>query len=129
MQHRFNALMEELRSRSVIRALIAYSVMAWMLLQVADVTFDRLPIPDDAMTVLIVLVITGSPIVGIFAWGYEITVKGIVRHEDIADGAPLVRLGEFRVVAMSTSTQLKDTVMDIVSIADRLEQCRDCSLA
>ena len=58
-------LVEELRSRSVIRALIAYSVVAWMLLQVADVTFDRLPIPDNAMTVLIVLVILGFPVVGI----------------------------------------------------------------
>jgi TolB-like protein/tetratricopeptide (TPR) repeat protein len=185
MQHRIKDLVEELRNRSVIRALIAYSVAAWMLLQVADVTFDRLPIPDNAMTVLIVLVITGFPIVGILAWGYEITREGIVRHEDIGDSAPrlqfsyyiaivvavtvvsgsalyywsqnfwqptrrsiavlpfvnnsggedtdyfsdglteeiqslIVRLGEFRVVAMSTSTQLKDSVMDIASIADRL---------
>jgi len=185
MQHRTKVLFEELRNRSVIRALIAYSVVAWMLLQVADVTFDRLPIPDSAMTVLIVLVITGFPIVGILAWGYEITVKGIVRHEEAGGQAPrlqflhyiaivvavtvvsggllyywsqnfwepsrrsiavlpfvnnsggedtdyfsdglteevqslIVRLGEFRVVAMSTSSALKDTVMDVVSIADRL---------
>ena len=32
----------------------------------------------------------------------------------------IVRLGEFRVVALSTSAQLKDTVMDIMSIANRL---------
>lgn len=185
MQHRVRDLLEELRSRSVIRALIAYAVAAWMLLQVADVTFDRLPIPDNAMTVLIIIVITGFPITGILAWGYEITVKGIVRHDKTGDGAPrleflhyimivvavtviggsllyylsqkfwepsrrsiavlpfvnnsggedtdyfsdglteevqslIVRLGEFRVVALSTSTQLKDTVMDIMSIADRL---------
>jgi len=185
MQNRTTDLFEELRNRSVIRALIAYSVVAWMLLQVADVTFDRLPIPDSAMTVLIIVVITGFPIVGIFAWGYEITVKGIVRHEEAGGRAPrlqflhyiavvvavtvvsgsllyywsqnfwepsrrsiavlpfvnnsggedtdyfsdglteeirslIVRLGEFRVVAMSTSTQLKDTVMDVVSIAERL---------
>lgn len=185
MQHRIKNLVEELRSRSVIRALIAYSVVAWMLLQVADVTFDRLPIPDNSMTVLIVLVITGFPIVGILAWGYEITIKGIVRHDETTDGAPrlaffhyiaivvavtvvsgsglyywsqnfwepsrrsiavlpfvnnsggedtdyfsdglteevqslIVRLGEFRVVALSTSAQLKDTFMDVVSIADRL---------
>jgi TolB-like protein/tetratricopeptide (TPR) repeat protein len=185
MQYRIKDLLEELRSRSVIRALIAYSVAAWMLLQVADVTFDRLPIPDNAMTVLIVVVLIGFPVTGVLAWGYEITVKGIVRHEDAGDGAPrleflhyimivvaatviggsllyylsqnywepsrrsiavlpfvnnssgedtdyfsdglteevqslIVRLGEFRVVALSTSTQLKDTVMDVMSIANRL---------
>ena len=185
MQRSTKDLFEELRSRSVIRALIAYAVVAWMLLQVADVTFDRLPIPDNSMTVLIALVIIGFPITGILAWGYEITVKGIVRHDEIKAGAPrlaflhymaivavvtvlsgsllyyvsqnywepsrrsiavlpfvnnsggedteyfsdglteevqslIVRLGEFRVVALSTSSQLKDAVMDIVSIADRL---------
>ena len=185
MQYRIRDLVDELKSRSVIRALIAYAVAAWVLLQIADVTFDRLPIPDNAMTVLIIVVIVGFPITGILAWGYEITVKGIVRHEDVGDGAPrleflhyimivvavtviggsllyylsqnywepsrrsiavlpfvnnsggedtdyfsdglteevqslIVRLGEFRVVALSTSTQLKDTVMDVMSIANRL---------
>ena len=185
MQHRISNLFHELRNRSVIRTLIAYGVAAWVLLQIADVTFDRLPIPDSAMTVLIVLVITGFPIAGILAWGYELTVRGIVRHEETAGGAPrlaflpfiaivvvvtvvsgsllyylsqnfwessrrsiavlpftnnsaeadtdyfsdgltqeiqslIVRLSEFRVVALSTSNQLKNTVMDVVSVADRL---------
>ena len=50
MHDRIRDLFDELRNRSVIRALIAYAVVAWMLLQVADVTFDRLPIPDNSMT-------------------------------------------------------------------------------
>ncbi len=185
MPGKIQQLYDELRSRSVIRALIAYSVVAWMLLQVADVTFDRLPLPDNSMTVLIVLVITGFPITGILAWGYEITLRGVVRHEDVAGSVPrlaflhymlivvvvsivtgyglyyasqnywepsqrsiavlpfindsggedteyfsdglteevqsiIVRLGEFRVVNLSTSIQLKDTVMDVVSIATRV---------
>jgi TolB-like protein/tetratricopeptide (TPR) repeat protein len=176
---------KELRSRSVIRALITYAVVAWMLLQVADVTFDRLPLPDNAMTILIVLVIVGFPITGILAWGYEVTIKGIVRHEEADGRGPrlaffhyiaivtvvtvitgyglyyasqnfwepsqrsiavlpfvnhsggedteyfsdglteevrsiIVRLGEFRVVNLGTSIQLKDAVMDVVSIANRL---------
>ena len=185
MRRRFKDLVEELRSRSVIRTMIAYSVVAWMLLQVADVTFDRLPIPDNAMTILIILVVAGFPIVGILAWGYEVTVRGIVRHEQTEGGAPrmsflpfiaivvvvtigagaglyyasqnfwepsrrsvavlpftnsgdsedtdyfsdglteeirslIVRLGEFRVVAMSTTSGLDDSMMDIASLAERL---------
>jgi TolB-like protein/Tfp pilus assembly protein PilF len=83
MPGRIEQFIKELRSRSVIRALVAYAVVAWMLLQVADVTFDRLPLPDNAMTVLIGLVIAGFPITGILAWAYEITIKGIVRHKDL----------------------------------------------
>jgi TolB-like protein/tetratricopeptide (TPR) repeat protein len=185
MHDRIRSLFEELRNRSVIRALIAYAVVAWMLLQVADVTFDRLPIPDNSMTVLIVLVIVGFPVTAIFAWAYEITARGIVRHEEAAGGAPrlaflpfiaivlgvtagaggliyylsgqfyepprrsiavlpftntgnaedtgyfsdglteeiqslIVRLNEFRVVALSTTSQFKDTVLDAVSIAERV---------
>jgi len=185
MRNRVEKLVRELRSRSVFRTMVAYTVAAWMLLQVADVTFDRLPIPENSMTVLIVAVAAGFPIAFILAWGYEITVRGIVRHEETAGGAPqlafityfsivvlvtvlsgsllfyasqnywepsrrsiavlpftnqsveadtdyfsdglteeiqslIVRLNEFRVVALSTSNQLKDTVMDIESIADRL---------
>ena len=185
MQRRVKDLVEELRSRSVIRTVIAYAVVAWMLLQVADVTFDRLPIPDNAMTILIVIIIIGFPVVGILAWGYEVTVRGIVRHEEADRRAPrmaflpfiaivgvvtvgagaalyyasqnfwepsrrsiavlpftnsggsedadyfsdglteeirslIVRLGEFRVVALSTTSDLDESVMDIASLAGRL---------
>ncbi|HEY5644116.1 MAG TPA: tetratricopeptide repeat protein [Woeseiaceae bacterium] len=178
-------MIQELRSRSVFRALMAYSVVSWMLLQVADVTFDRLPIPDGAMTALIVLVIIGFPITAILAWAYELTLDGIVRHEEVPDGAPriafakyilivlavtaasgalmyyvsqeywepsrhsiavlpftnqsneadtdyfsdglteeirslIVRLNEFRVVAMGTSYQLKENITDVATIAERL---------
>lgn len=62
MTSRIRNLVREFRERSVFRATVTYSVVAWMLLQVADVTFDRLPLPESAMTILIVLVIIGFPI-------------------------------------------------------------------
>jgi TolB-like protein/Flp pilus assembly protein TadD len=181
----FDRLFGELRRRSVFRALGGYAIVAWMLLQVADVTFDSLPIPAGAMTGLIILVIAGFPIVAVLAWAYEITHKGIVRQEEIDGRAPrlpilpfisvvalvavlsggllyylantfweaprrsiavlpfvnqsseadteylsdglteeiqslIVRINEFRVVALSTSYSLKDTPLDVVSIAKRV---------
>ena len=67
---------------------MAYTVVSWMLLQVADVTFDRLPIPENSMTVLIALVVIGFPVVAVLAWAYELTARGIVRHEDTGARAP-----------------------------------------
>ncbi len=186
MQNRIRNLIQELRNRSVFRALVAYGVVAWMLLQVADVTFDRLPIPENSMTVLIVLVIIGFPIVAILAWAYELTAGGIVRHAELDARAPrlaflpfvaavavvavgsgsllyylsqnfwesprrsiailpftnssgeaeteyfsdglteeiqslIIRLNEFRVVALSTTRQFTDSVIDVAAIADRLD--------
>lgn len=87
MQDRIRSLIQELRNRSVIRALVAYSVVCWVLLQVADVTFDRLPIPENSMTVLIALVVIGFPVVAILAWAYELTERGIVRHAEVGERA------------------------------------------
>ena len=84
-----------MRSRSVFRAMVAYTVAAWMLLQVADVTFDRLPIPDNSMTVLISLVVIGFPVTFILAWAYEFTLRGVVKHEDADGSAPKLKFLPF----------------------------------
>jgi TolB-like protein/tetratricopeptide (TPR) repeat protein len=138
------------------------------------------------MTVLIALVVIGFPVVAVLAWAYELTARGIVRHEETGTHAPrlaflpfvamvgvvavgsgfllyylsqnfwesprrsiavlpftnsggeaeteyfsdglteeiqslIVRLNEFRVVALSTTQQFKDNVTDVVSIASRLD--------
>ncbi len=74
-----------------------------MLLQVADVTFDRLPIPENSMTVLIVLVIIGFPMTAIFAWAYEITARGIVRHEKTTGGAPRLAFVPFIAIVIGVT--------------------------
>jgi hypothetical protein len=140
----------------------------------------------NSMTVLIALVVIGFPVVAVLAWAYELTARGIVRHEETGTHAPrlaflpfvamvgvvavgsgfllyylsqnfwesprrsiavlpftnsggeaeteyfsdglteeiqslIVRLNEFRVVALSTTQQFKDNVTDVVSIASRLD--------
>lgn len=103
MRVRIQKFIAELRSRSVFRAIVAYTVACWMLLQVADVTFDRLPLPENAMTILITLVVLGFPVTLILAWGYEFTKKGIVRHED-ADGAgPRMAFTSYIVMVVAVS--------------------------
>ena len=48
-------------------ALLAYEVVAWTFAEVADMTFGQRLIPETSMTVLIVLVVIGFPIVAIEA--------------------------------------------------------------
>ena len=68
----------ELRRRHVYRVLGSYLVGMFILLQVAEVTFAPLHLPEWWMTALTILAVTGVPIVGIVAWAYEITPSGIV---------------------------------------------------
>ena len=137
------------------------------------------------MTVLILLVIVGFPVTAVLAWAYELTNRGVVRHEDtggdvsslaflplfataiavtlmvgavlyyaadsylesprrsiavlpftnagesadadyFSDGlteeirSMIVRLNEFRVVAMATTNQFRETAMSTVELAERL---------
>lgn len=106
MRKRFTGIVDELRERSVFRALVAYGVVAWMLLQVADVTFDRLPIPDSSMLVLIVLAVIGFPVTLILAWAYEITLRGVVRHDEAGPGLPRLAFVPFVAVVVVVSVSV-----------------------
>lgn len=79
------SFMEELKRRKVIRVGIAYLVAAWLLLQVADVLFDPLKVPQWFMPALIGLVALGFPFALIMAWAFEITPAGVQR--DAGDGS------------------------------------------
>ena len=68
----------ELRRRHVFRVLGSYLVGMFILLQVAEMTFEPLHLPGWWMTALTILAVTGIPIVGVLAWAYEITPAGIV---------------------------------------------------
>ena len=47
---------EELKRRNVFRVGIAYGVVAWVLLQIADLVIDNIVAPDWVMHVLMLLV-------------------------------------------------------------------------
>ena len=84
--------LRELRRRKVVRAGMAYAVIAWLVLQIAEVTFEPLGIPQTALSALIVLAALGLPAVLVLAWVYELTGEGLRREieapsTDRADGA------------------------------------------
>lgn len=78
-----HALLAELQRRNVLKVVGAYLVGMWLVLQVAETTFEPLHLPAWWMTVLTILAVVGLPIVTVLAWSYEITAGGIV-----LDGGP-----------------------------------------
>ena len=75
----------ELRRRKVIRAAIAYGVVAWLLIQVAGATFEPLSLPHWTLTLVIMLTILGFPIAVALAWAFETTPEGIRREQAAVD--------------------------------------------
>lgn len=62
----------ELKRRGVIETGLAYLVLGWLLIQVADVTFDQLLLPRWLGTFVTILVIAGFPIALLLAWFIDI---------------------------------------------------------
>jgi TolB-like protein/Flp pilus assembly protein TadD len=70
---------EELKRRKVVQVCIAYVVGAWLLLQVADATFEPLNLPQWSTTLVLWMLIMGFPVALILAWALEVTPQGIRR--------------------------------------------------
>jgi tetratricopeptide (TPR) repeat protein/DNA-binding winged helix-turn-helix (wHTH) protein len=77
-------LISELNRRGVTETAIAYFVIGWLLIQIADVTFDQLGLPQRAVTFVTYFVIAGFPLALLFAWFMEITPGGPVLDRDPA---------------------------------------------
>ena len=69
---------EELNKRHVFKVGDTYAIVAWLLVQAADVFFPALHVPDWATTLVAGLVLLGFPVALLLAWAYEMTPGGIV---------------------------------------------------
>lgn len=74
---------QELRRRNVFRVAVAYIIVAWLLLQVADTLGPALHLPDWFQSGVAFVVILGFPIAIIFAWAFEMTPEGVKRERDV----------------------------------------------
>lgn len=66
----------ELKQRNVYKVAVAYTVVAWLLIQVATQVFPFLEIPNWAIRLVIMLVAIGFPFALVIAWAFELGRKG-----------------------------------------------------
>ncbi len=74
-------LFENLRQRGVLETAIAYLVVGWLIIQIVDIVFDQLLLPQWAGTFVTVLVIAGFPIAIAVSWFLEFRDGRAVVHE------------------------------------------------
>lgn len=73
----------ELKRRKVFRVGAAYVVVAWLLLQLGEILFDFLQVPDWAGKLLVVFLALGLPVALFLAWAFELTPAGVQRDRDV----------------------------------------------
>jgi TolB-like protein len=79
---RFISLINELKERKVLRVAVAYLIVAWIVMQVGEVTFEALKLPDWSQSLLVMFCLLGFPIALVMAWAFEITPEGLVEDLD-----------------------------------------------
>lgn len=77
------SLFNELKRRNVFRVGIAYIVMAWLVMQVADVILNNIVAPGWVFHVLLLFLAIGLPFALFFAWAFEMTPEGIKREHEV----------------------------------------------
>ena len=75
-------LFQELKRRKVFKTVGVYAAASLIIIQVADIVFPRLLLPDWTVTFVIVLVIIGFPITFFLSWTYDL------KHDDTDNNQP-----------------------------------------
>jgi TolB-like protein len=84
-QNAWVRLASELMRRRVYPVIAAYAVVAFILLQIGEITFGPLGLPNWVMVALIIVVSVGFPVVVVLAWVFDITPTGIRRTGTLAE--------------------------------------------
>lgn len=84
----------ELKRRHVIRVAGVYAVVAWLIIQVADTTFESFGIPDWAFRFVVITLVLGFPVSLVVAWALELTPDGIKVTSSVQRNAPVAAASE-----------------------------------
>ena len=77
------SLFNELKRRNVFRVSVAYMVVAWLLLQVADILLENFGAPEWVFKSFVVLLVLGLAVAIFLAWAFELTPDGVKRADEV----------------------------------------------
>jgi adenylate cyclase len=84
------SFLSELKRRNVFRAAAAYVAVAWLVMQVAEISFPAFGLGDRALRLLILALAIGFVPAVTLAWVFELTPEGVKRDRDLDRSGPLV---------------------------------------
>jgi serine/threonine-protein kinase len=76
-------LFGELRRRNIFKVSLAYAIVSWLIVQVADIVLPVFHAPPWVMQILVLLLILIFPIAVLLAWAYELTPEGFKPSSDV----------------------------------------------
>lgn len=77
----------ELRRRKVTRVGALYAVVAWLVLQIGEITFEPLGLPPWVLTWTVLGAVLGLPVALVLAWFFDVSPGGLVRERRVGQAA------------------------------------------
>ena len=75
--------LKEIQRRNVSKVALVYVIAGWLTMQVVDVMFPALKLPEWLTSAVAAFLIIGFPFALILAWAFEMTPEGIKREKDV----------------------------------------------
>jgi TolB-like protein len=79
----FSGAFIRLRERGVLRVAASYAVIAWLVLQIADVALEPWNVPDWVRRAPLVIALLGFPVALALAWFLELGDSGVIRDTEL----------------------------------------------
>jgi len=98
----------ELKRRNVFRVAVVYTLVAWVVLQVAETLGPALHLPEWLDSAVAFLLILGFPIAIVFAWAFELTPDGIKKEKDV---------DRSKSIAHATGQKLNTVIIGVLVLA------------
>jgi hypothetical protein len=93
------SIWKELKRRNVVKVVVAYAIVGWLLVEVSSTVFPIVQLPEWAVTLVTMLILLGFPLAILLSWAYELTPQGLKRDRDVHRSKP---------ITPDTIKQLKD---------------------
>ncbi len=122
---KFKDYLNELQRRHVVKAGVAYLVIAWLIVQVLSVLIPAFDLSQGFLKITIIILSIGFPIWLIIAWIYDFTSEGIKKTEDMVFDAKEsaknnVRLNRIIIGALSIALIL--LIVNQLRMAETMEK-------
>lgn len=102
------SLFSELQRRNVFRVGVAYTVTAWLVIQVVATIFPSFGFGDAAIRIITIILVIGLVPTLIIAWAFELTPEGLKKEGDIDSSNSL---------ALHSSKNLDRLIMVVLALA------------
>ena len=83
------SIFREFKRRNVFRVGAAYLVVAWLVLQVADVILGNIEAPGWIFQIILISLALGLPLTILLSWVYELTPDGIKRDSEVSESTSI----------------------------------------